>query len=498
MIKRIVWLTIFMSANLIYAQQLKHEFRAVWVATVNNIDWPSSRNLSTQEQKQEIIHILDFHKSHHANAIILQVRPTADAIYPSAYEPWTKSLCGKQGKAPNPFYDPLEYWITETHKRGMELHAWFNPYRIKQNLDDSLVADHIIKQHPDWGWEYGNRLYFEPGNPDVWHFITQVVTDVVKRYDIDAVHFDDYFYPYKIDDQLFPDSATFKKFGGRYYPNQINNWRRHNTDTIIQLLSTAIKKTKPWVKFGISPFGVWQNRSENSHGSETSAGLTNYRDLYADVIKWQSNGWIDYLMPQLYWRDNHPDVGFSTLAYWWNDFSYGHCMYIGLAPYRINKKSKYKYWRKEKYFIKQITLTRKLQNIQGFGYFSSNSLMDKNRKLNKLLSKKTCAYPTIVPAMPWIDNEAPDAPYNISKANNRISWVIDKKDNEFDKARFFVVYQFKLNSTQQLKKAENMMNITGQNYVQFDTKIPKGIYRISALDRLNNESQLSEPIIITK
>ncbi|MCK4992803.1 MAG: family 10 glycosylhydrolase, partial [Bacteroidales bacterium] len=285
------------------AQSPKREFRGVWVATVANIDWPSEPGLSTYEQQHEILDIVDMHKKNGINAIILQVRPTADALYSSELEPWSGFLTGEQGKAPDPFYDPLEFWIREAHKRGMELHAWFNPYRINVDTADFLSGSHIIHKHPEWLFSYGGRFYFSPANPGVWNFVREVVVDVVRRYDVDAIHFDDYFYPYRIENQEFPDSLDFARYGGKFYPDRLEEWRRHNVDTIIAMLGAAIKEEKPWVKFGISPFGVWRNRSEDERGSETTAGTSNYDGLYADVLLWQQKGWIDYLMPQLYWRE---------------------------------------------------------------------------------------------------------------------------------------------------------------------------------------------------
>lgn len=477
--------------------QYINEFRAVWVSTVVNIDWPSSPNLNSSEQKQEIIKILDFHKANNSNAIILQVRPSADAIYASELEPWSRYLSGEQGKAPEAYYDPLEFWIKETHRRGMELHAWFNPYRIKQKLTDTLDSNHIYIKNPDWGWTYGSRVYFEPGNPNVWEFVTKVVVDVVKRYDVDAIHFDDYFYPYKIKNKEIPDQEAFKQFGGEYYPNSKADWRRHNTDTIIQILSIAIKDTKPWVKFGISPFGVWRNRTNDELGSETKAGTTNYDALYADVIKWQRLDWIDYLMPQLYWRDDHPAADFSTLAYWWADFSYNRALYIGLAPYRINKKSDHKLWKKDKYFIQQIEVLRSINGIDGFGFFSSKHLFRSDlKKLNKKLSKDICSKPAIIPPMPWIDNKAPKCPTIISKHRNKLIWEVEVTDNEFDKNRFFILYKYENNVSRFLKSQANILSITGELFYTFPGEIPEGIYRVSSLDRLNNESQLSEPFIV--
>ena len=493
-------LTLFLLEFVIYplnAQAPKREFRAVWVATVANIDWPSKPGLSSVEQQEEILSILDLHQANGINAIILQVRPTADAIYPSDLEPWTRFLSGEQGVAPEPFYDPLNFWIQESHRRGMELHAWFNPYRISMSVRDSLADTHIANLHPEWCFDYGGRTYLSPANPKVWDFVTGVVVDVVKRYDIDAVNFDDYFYPYAIAGASIPDSMEFSLFGDTLYPAHLDQWRRQNVDTIIEMLHGAIKSEKPWVKFGISPFGVWRNRTDDPIGSETAAGSSNYDGLYADVLKWQREGWIDYLMPQIYWRDDHPVAGFSTLAYWWNDFSYGRSVYVGLAPYRISRDSDYKLWRRDKYLLRQIDLLRKLEGIDGFAFFSSKHFFRSDLSgLNKKLQKRYCSYPALVPEMPWIDELAPAAPFNLSREGEGLHWEVHKSVNEMDRSRFFVLYRYKPGENIKLKRPENIVCISGEPCVLFSEGIKAGVYRVSALDRLNNESQLSEPLII--
>jgi len=481
----------------ISAQGLKREFRGVWVATVANIDWPSKPGLSTARQQQEIVDILDLHKKNGNNAIILQVRPTADALYASELEPWSAFLTGEQGKAPEPFYDPLEYWISEAHKRGMELHAWLNPYRINLDTTDVLSPKHIIHSHPEWLFIYGGRSYFSPANPEVWNFVRKVVVDVVRRYDVDAIHFDDYFYPYLIENQELPDSLDFVRFGGDYYPDRLEAWRRHNVDTIIDMLGAAIKAEKAWVKFGISPFGVWRNRSEDERGSETTAGTSNYDGLHADVLHWQNEGWIDYLMPQLYWREDHPAVGFSTLAYWWNDYSYGRHMYVGLAPYRLDKKSQHKQWRKEKYLLRQINLIRDLEGLSGFAYFSSRHFFRKDLvRLNNKLQKDYCRKPALVPEMHWIDARAPGRPTGLRMEGNTLVWDAAESAGEMDRSRFFTVYRYEPGENNRIKSVKNLVELTGESRIDFGEEIPVGIYRVSGLDRLNNESQLSDPLVV--
>ncbi len=493
----LVFISIFTGLNGMVDQQNKYEFRAVWVATVANIDWPSRPGLPVTVQKQEIQEILDMHKRNGMNAIILQVRPCGDAFYASSLEPWSVYLNGVQGEAPDPFYDPLEYWINETHRRGMELHAWFNPYRVRQHPSDSLASGHILTKHPEWCFTYGSKTYLAPGHPEVWEYVTGVVTDVVNRYDIDAVHLDDYFYPYRIGDAPIPDDSTFRAFGGSFYPDRKEAWRRHNVDTIIQVLGKAVKQTKPWVKFGISPFGVWKNRAADNRGSETSAGTTNYDILYADVLKWQRLGWIDYLMPQVYWRDDHPAADFSTLAYWWNDFHFGRAMYVGLAPYRLRRDSEYRQWKRDRFLLRQVELVQSLEGLDGYGFFSSRHFGRKKlRSLSRKLRRSHNRYPAIVPPMPWIDAVAPNPPEGLEAMDHALHWETEQEAGVMEKARFYVIYRYRRNSERTLKRAENIIAITGEPRLVFEKKIPRGIYRVAALDRLNNESQLSDPITI--
>jgi uncharacterized lipoprotein YddW (UPF0748 family) len=348
----------------------KYEFRGVWVATVANIDWPSKPGLSVEVMKKEALDLLDLHRSHGMNAIILQVRPSSDALYYSELEPWSRYLTGIPGKAPEPFFDPLAFWVEEAHKRGMELHAWLNPYRLAQNTSEPLAGNHIAFQNPDWVISYGNKLYFDPGIPATRAHVTSVVSDIVSRYDIDAIHFDDYFYPYPTSEP-FPDHSSFEKYSRAFPPDQKDHWRRENVDILIKMISDSIKIIKPWVKFGISPFGVWRNQSSDPEGSATRAGVTNYDHLYADIRKWLREGWIDYVVPQIYWEIGHPAADFSTLAEWWNRNSFGKGLYIGKAPYRIDPASGTDAWRRADQMPKQIDLIRSYPAIGGSAYFSS-------------------------------------------------------------------------------------------------------------------------------
>jgi len=474
----------------------KSEFRAVWVATVNNIDWPSRPGLSSAQQQAEINELLDRHKNDGMNAIIMQIRPSADAFYHSETEPWSKYLMGAQGVGPQTFYDPLEYFITACHKRGMEFHAWFNPYRIKQNIRDQLAENNVFNRHPDWGWTYGERVYFDPGNPEVREYLTKVVREVVNRYDVDAIHFDDYFYPYKVEGKDVPDKETFKKFSRGFTGPQIDDWRRENVNLIIKALHQTIKEAKPWVKFGISPFGVWRNKSADPEGSATRGGTTSYDDLYADIILWQREGWIDYMMPQIYWETGHRSVDFITLAKWWADHSYGRAVYTGHAVYKLDKNSNIEAWRHSDQLIDQINVVRAIPQLKGSAWYSSSQFKRDLDGFQDKLHKKVYPTPAIVPEMPWIDNTKPKAPGNLTintvENGQIINWKPADEDEVMNKARFYAIYRSKRKNGLNIDKAANLIDVTGEAgfFLRDSGKKHKKkfYYCITTLDRLNNES----------
>ncbi|MBK7307886.1 MAG: family 10 glycosylhydrolase [Chitinophagaceae bacterium] len=358
---------------IVSSAQTKPEFRGVWVATVENIDWPSRGNYNSDSQKVEFIRLLDMHQRNGMNAMIVQIRPVTDAFYPSQYEPWSEYLTGKQGQPPVPYYDPLEFMIAETHKRGMEFHAWMNPYRAVFNINKSSVADsHITKIHPEWFLTYGDKKYFDPGIKEVQQYVSNVVKDVVSRYAVDAIHFDDYFYPYKIPGKDFPDFASYNKLGNGL---KKDDWRRSNTDSIISMLSAVIKKENPKCQFGISPFGVWRNIDKDSvNGSRTNGAQTNYDDLYADILLWLKKGWIDYVAPQLYWEFGHKVAPYEVLLDWWSKHTYGRNCYIGLGIYRAGSNAA---WKDTTPIPRMIDALRTTPNIQGMIFFSSKTF-DKN------------------------------------------------------------------------------------------------------------------------
>jgi uncharacterized lipoprotein YddW (UPF0748 family) len=397
------------------------EFRGVWVATVVNIDWPSKQGLSNELQKKEFIDLLDMHQKNGMNAIIMQVRPAGDAIYPSTLEPWSEFLMGKQGLPPNPFYDPLSFMIAETHKRGMEFHAWINPYRAVFNTKKSSIApNHLTKTHPEWFIDYDNKRIFNPGLPEVWQQTNRIVRDIVTRYDIDAIHLDDYFYPYKVPGKEFNDEATFKK-----YNRGLNkeDWRRSNCDTIIKQLSATIHSIKPGVQFGISPFGVWRNKSKDPNGSNTKAGVNNYDDLYADILLWLNKGWVDYIIPQLYWEHGHPLADYDELVNWWNEHSYNRNLYIGHGIYRAGSSPT---WKNNHEIPYQISAQRTLKNTRGSAYFSSSTFKDNPNHWNDSLQNNYYKKPALLPTMPWLVQYDVVAPTVIKKSETNFQIEVSK------------------------------------------------------------------------
>ena len=389
------------------------EFRGVWVASIINIDWPSKVGLSNEAQKKEFIALLDMHQKNGMNAIIMQVRPAGDALYPSTLEPWSEYLMGKQGLPPSPFYDPLSFMIAETHKRGMEFHAWINPYRAVFNVKKSTIApNHLTKTHPEWFIDYDDKKIFNPGLPEVWQHTNRVVRDIVSRYDIDAIHLDDYFYPYKVPGKEFQDEATYKKYRRGL---DKEDWRRSNCDTIIKQLSNTIHSIKPGVQFGISPFGVWRNKSKDPAGSNTKAGVTNYDDLYADIMLWLKKGWVDYIIPQLYWEHGHALADYDELVNWWDQHSHNKNLYIGHGIYRAGTTPNWKNSNELPYQIKSL---RGLKNTRGSAYFSSKTFNSNPNHWNDTLQNNYYRKPALLPTMSWLVQYEMTTPLVVKKSEN--------------------------------------------------------------------------------
>ncbi|MBT2399077.1 glycoside hydrolase family 10 protein [Streptomyces sp. ISL-100] len=353
----------------------KPELRGMWLASVANRDWPSRAGLTADEQKAELLAHLDTAVRRRLNAVMFQVRPTADALWPSPYEPWSQYLTGVQGKDPG--WDPLGTAVEEAHRRDLELHAWFNPYRVANHTDPSLlVASHPARVHPEWVLPYGGKLYYNPGLPEVRSFVQDAMMDAVQRYDIDAVHWDDYFYPYPVAGQVFNDDEAYARHGAGF-PDRAA-WRRDNTDRLVSEMAARIKAVKKdkKVRFGISPFGVWRNAATDPLGSQTRAGVQTYDDLHADTRKWVKEGWIDYIVPQLYWNIGFAAADYATLLPWWADVARGTSvhLYAGEALYKAGDPAQPEAWQDPAELSRHLTLGKSYAEVRGHVFFSAKEV----------------------------------------------------------------------------------------------------------------------------
>ena len=469
----------------------KTEMRAIWIATVNNIDWPSAPGLSVEEQKKEMIQLLDLTKENNLNTVVFQVRPAADALYSSDIEPWAQYLTGEQGKAPDPFYDPLEFVISECRKRGLDIHAWINPYRAVTDTAKQLASNHITRLHPEWFLTYGKTVYFDPGLPQTRDYVAGVVSDIVRRYDIDAIHMDDYFYPYRITGKKFPDDSTFLHYPRRFNAEQLEDWRRDNVNLVIKQVSDSIKTIKPWVEFGISPFGVWRNVDKDTLGSKTKAGQTNFDDLYADILLWQKNRWIDYITPQIYWQIGMKVADYAVLSDWWSHNALGCKLYIGQAPYRIGGKTEAKEWKTAGEIIKQVKLNRTFPNISGSMFFSAKIMRKNPLRLEQKLRRDLYRYPALPPSNSWIISILPQIPKNTLISENdksvSLSWRAGKNTKKF------IIYKLRKGKAADLNNPENIFTVTSETSLTIPktarTDPKKYYYVITSQSHTNSESE---------
>uniref|UniRef100_UPI003D70B28B glycoside hydrolase family 10 protein n=1 Tax=Streptomyces sp. bgisy153 TaxID=3413793 RepID=UPI003D70B28B len=348
------------------------EMRGMWVASVANRDFPSRAGLTAAEQRAELLSWLDLAVRRRLNTVILQVRPTADALWPSPYEPWSEVLTGTQGRAPG--WDPLGTAVTEAHARGLELHAWFNPYRIAQHADPTrLAASHPARRYPQWVVRYAGKLYYNPGLPEVRAFVQDAILDAVRKYPLDAVHFDDYFYPYPVAGQTFDDDDAYDRYGGGHSGRAA--WRRANVDQLIVETAGRIKAIRPATQFGISPFGVWRNAATDPRGSDTRA-LQSYDDVYADSRKWVREGWLDYVCPQLYWNIGLAAADYAKLVPWWAEVARGSRtrLYLGEALYKAGDPAQPAAWRDPAELSRHLTLAKKYPEARGHVFFAAREV----------------------------------------------------------------------------------------------------------------------------
>jgi uncharacterized lipoprotein YddW (UPF0748 family) len=482
----------------------KREMRGVWIATVENIDWPSSRYLSPEKQRREYVRLLDAQQRNGINAVFVQVRPASDAFYQSSLEPWSKWLTGTQGQAPNPAYDPLPFLIEEAHARGMEFHAWFNPYRA--SLDSAtrkLAPNHPFRQHPEWFLRYSGKLLYNPGLPEVRQHINRVILDVVRRYDIDGVHFDDYFYPYPEPGQVIRDEAAFARHNPDGLP--LPDWRRQNVNVLIRDLHDSIRGAKRWVKFGISPFGVWRNQATDPSGSATKA-FQGYDGLYADALEWVRQGWVDYLLPQLYWSSTFTAARYPVLVEWWARNMNGRHLYIGHGAYRVSESIRANAnadttWRNPRELPRQVRLNRTYPTeVGGSVFFSSISLLTNALHSTDSLRQNLFRYPALVPTMPWLDAVPPRPAQNLvltaGLPTNTLTWQPSPVAADGDRAVYYVLYRFEEDEAPTPNDPRRILAVVrprvGTTLAFTDTTARLGhsyAYYLTAVDRLHNESR---------
>lgn len=465
----------------------KREFRAAWIQSVNG----QFRGMPTEKLKQNLIGQLNSLQKAGINAIIFQVRPEADALYASRLEPWSRFLTGVQGKAPEPYWDPMQFMIDECHKRGMEFHAWINPYRTKTTLKSELAPNHVYNIHPEWFVTYGDQLYFDPALPESRRHICMVVSDIVSRYDVDAIHMDDYFYPYPIKGKDFPDDASFARFGGGF--SNKGDWRRSNVNVLIKKLHETIREIKPWVKFGVSPFGIYRNESSDPLGSKTK-GLQNYDDLYADVLLWAREGWIDYNIPQIYWHIGHPVADYETLVKWWARNTENRPLFIGQSVMNTVQNADPKNPSINQ-LPRKMALQRAYQTIGGSCQWPASAVIENAGKYRDALIAEYHKYPALPPVFDFMDNEAPGKVRKVkpiwTEDGYILFWTAPKYKEEMNRAVQYVVYRFDAKEKVNIDDPSHIVTITRDNFYKLPYEDGKTKYRyvVTALDRLHNESK---------
>lgn len=500
---------VLLAAAPVFAQDSpKREFRGAWLHIVGN---QQIKNMSREQIQEWFAATLDCLAEQGCNAVIFQVRPQADAFYASELEPWTRFLTGAQGVAPDPFWDPLQFMIEQCHARGMELHAWLNPYRVTSNDKEQLWPGHLYFRKPEIFKRYGRQLYFDPGEPEAIAHTVSVIADIVRRYDVDAIHFDDYFYPYPERHEEFHDDASFAKYGAaqgfEYW--QKNDWRRHNVETLIHTANDSIKAIKPWVRFGISPFGIHRNKKDtpDGSGSETN-GLSNYDELFADVPGWAEKGYIDYIAPQLYWRIGYPAADYEVLIRWWNAQNYKGHLYIGqnIASFSEADPANPSVTQTER----KISLSRTLPNVDGNVWWPGWSLApqvqpgasqrpakagDKAFALQDSLKTVYQKHLALIPAYTDLDAVAPDAPVSVHASAKGISWKAAASDDVMQQPHFYVVYRFDAGQKPDLSQNSHIVAITRDtHYLPAEKRSGKHIYVVTVVDKCWNESEASATV----
>ncbi|KXB83142.1 hypothetical protein HMPREF3034_01385 [Prevotella sp. DNF00663] len=468
--------------------QNKREFRGAWIQCVNG----QFQGLGSQRIKQMLTSQLNELQRDGVNAIIFQVRAECDALYASPYEPWSRFLTGQQGLAPQPFWDPLEWMVKECHKRGMELHAWINPFRAKTKSTSTLASNHIAILHPERVFSYDGQFILNPGQAVNREFICRIATDIVKRYDIDGFHIDDYFYPYPVAGSMIPDDKEYAE--SRNGINNRDDWRRYNVNLFIKQLSDSIHSVKPWVKFGVSPFGIYRNKANAPLiGSETR-GLQNYDDLYADVLLWVNNGWVDYSVPQLYWQIGHPTADYATLIRWWNRHASHRPLYIGESVERSVSTPDLTDPQKNQQTAK-FELHKQMQNVKGTVLWYAKAVTDNMGNYGTMLREHYWRNPALQPQMTFIDDKAPKKPKKVKPVWTSdgyiLFWKAPKAKKWYDVVTKYVIYRFKKDEKIDIENPNCIVTITDNTFYKlpYDKGMEKYVYVVTSLDRMSNESK---------
>lgn len=472
----------------INAQHPKREFRGAWIQCVNG----QYLGKSTNELQEMLSYQLDVLQKARINAIIFQVRAEGDALYNSKHEPWSRYLTGRQGTTPENGWDPLEWMIKECHKRDMELHAWINPYRAKTKGTTELATNHAAIKYPKRVFRYGDLLIFNPALEENIKYTCDIVKDIVERYDVDGIHIDDYFYPYPEAGREIPDYEYYLKDKRGF--NDIDDWRRDNVNKLIESLYNTIHETKTWVKFGVSPFGIYRNDKSGKNTKDGSAtnGLQNYDDLYADIVLWQDKGWVDYLAPQVYWNIGTKAADYHVLCEWWNDYCSKRPLYIGQD---VDKTVKGQdptnpniHQMQRKYYIQ-----RSLPNISGSCLWYASAVVNNVGNYRTMLEEVYHKYPSLQPEMKFIDKKAPKKPKNvrIELYNNKVylAWDAPRAKKEMDKAKQFAVYLFEPGEKVDLERADKLIAVSHKQLVELENNLEGHTVVITSLDRMHNESK---------
>ena len=465
----------------------KREFRGAWIQCVNG----QFIGMSTQQMQNTLSYQLDELQKDGVNAIIFQVRPECDALYQSDLEPWSRFLTAEQGRAPQPYWDPLAWMITEAHKRGMELHAWINPFRAKTKTTKTPCQSHVAIRHPEMSFAYDGQIILNPGQPEARDYICKVVDDIISRYDVDGLHIDDYFYPYPAAGQKINDEKEYRMYGSGL---SLNDWRRDNVNRFIKQLYETIHQRKPWVKFGVSPFGIYRNKKNAPQVGSETAGLQNYDDLYADVLLWVNNGWVDYCVPQLYWQIGHKTADYATLIKWWNEHAANRPLYIGEDIERTAKFADLDNPNSNQMPAK-YNLHKQMRHVNGTVLWYAKAAVDNVGNYGQVLRRHYWRYPALQPIMPFIDGKGPHEPKKVKvvKVDNAqvLFWTAPKGSGWKDAPCKYVVYRFDQGEKIDLANPMKIAAITENTFYRLPegNKGAKQVYVVTAMDRMNNESK---------